>query len=193
MDPVLIGKKYDKIAESWDKHHKTSNYGVKQIEKAIKFCINKDKALDIGCGTGGRFIHLLKNNDFRVIGVDVSKEMIGLAKQNHPSEEFNVADICHWKTQDKFDFIMAWDSIFHLPIKMQKPVITKLCDLLSTDGVLVYTFGDAYGEHTNDGFLYSSIGINANIQTLTDNEMTCKHLELDQWPENHAYLIAVKN
>ena len=154
MNPHLIGKKYDQLAKSWDKHHKSSEYGVKQIEQAIQFCVNKNKALDVGCGTGGRLIKLLKNNGFTVNGIDVSKQMIALAKQNHPSEQFDIADICHWETQDKFDFIMAWDSIFHLSLCMQKPVITKLCNLLSKNGVLIYTFGDVYGEHINDGFLY---------------------------------------
>jgi len=52
------------------------------------------------------------------------------------------------------------------------------------------------GEHTdqwhNDTFYYSSIGINDNIQVLMDNGLSIMHLELDQYPLKHVYVIAKK-
>jgi hypothetical protein len=79
---------------------------------------------------------------------------------------------------------------------MQKPVVTKLCKLLAKGGVLIYTFGNAEGEHTdqwhNDTFYYSSIGISENMQLLINNGLSILHLELDQYPEKHVYTIATK-
>jgi len=196
MEPSVLGRKYDKIAKWWHDRHVNSEYGVKQFERALNFCSNAGTALDVGCGAGGRFIRILHDRGFDVVGIDVSEEMIRLAKQNHPDEEFHVQDICAWETDLRFEFIVAWDSVFHLPLSMQKPVMTKLCNLLSTGGVLVYTFGDTYGEHNDrwheDSFYYSSIGINGNLGILENNGVICKHLELDQWPENHVYIIGVK-
>ena len=115
---------------------------------------------------------------------------------NHPEHHFIQQDICSWETDERFDFILAWDSLFHLPLAMQQPVITKLCRLLAKGGVLIYTFGNAQGEHTdqwhNDTFYYSSIGINENIQLLINNGLSILHLELDQYPERHVYTIATK-
>ena len=123
--------------------------------------------------------------------------MINLAKQNHPSENFFVADICRWNPEQKFDFIVAWDSIFHLPLSEHQTVFQKLCDLLNDNGVLIYTLGDSIGEHQDnwhdDTFHYSSIGINENLKILSGNGVTCKHLELDQFPQNHVYIIGVKS
>ncbi len=65
------------------------------------------------------------------------------------SDVFIHQDICSWETDECFDFIVAWDSILHLPFTMQKPVVTKPCRLLAKNGVLLYTFGNAQGEHTN--------------------------------------------
>ena len=59
MDPVAIGEKYNKIAEYWNERHLDSKYGLNQIEKALKFVKNKNTALDIGCGSGGRIVKLL--------------------------------------------------------------------------------------------------------------------------------------
>lgn len=191
-----IGEKYDKIAEWWHQYHLQSDYGVKQIERAISYCNNGSTALDVGCGSGGRIIRKLENNGFRVTGIDVSSKMIDLAKANHESTQFIVADICAWETDLKYDLIVAWDSIFHLPLSMHSAVISKLCGMLNNNGILAYTFGDDHGEHEsnwhNDNFYYSSIGINGNIKILMESNCECRHLELDQYPEKHVFIIAEK-
>ena len=194
MQPEILAEKYNKIATWWQDRHINSDYGIAQFEKALGFCSSNINALDVGCGAGGRFIHHLKDKGASVTGIDISKEMLKLAKNNHPDEQFILADICTWQTKQKFDFIYAWDSIFHLPLKMQKPVLNKLCSLLNKEGVLLYTFGNAIGENTgewrNDVFYYSSIGINENVQILINNGLNLLHLELDQYPEKHVYIIA---
>lgn len=196
MEPSKLGKKYDKIAQWWHEQHERSSYGVSQFERAVGFATGGEKALDVGCGAGGRFVRILQNRGFSVTGLDVSKEMVMLASKNHSEHKFIHQDICSWETDECFDFIFAWDSIFHLPFAMQKPVVTKLCRLLAKNGVLLYTFGNAQGEHTdqwhNDTFYYSSIGINENMQLLINNGLSILHLELDQYPEKHVYTIAIK-
>lgn len=196
MEPSVLGKKYDKIAKWWHDKNVNSLYGVEQVKKAISFTTPKGRALDVGCGAGGRFISILQDQDFAITGLDVSQQMIQLVRENHPDHEFLLQDICTWQTAEKFDFILAWDSIFHLPLETQKPVLSKLAGLLAKDGVLIYTFGDAIGDHTdqwhNDTFYYSSIGINENLQVLMDNGLTIMHLELDQYPLKHVYAIAKK-
>ncbi len=196
MEPSILGEKYDKIAQWWHDRHHDSTYGVDQFQRAIQYVGKGEKALDVGCGSGGRFIRILEDNNFSVTGLDVSKKMIALANDNHPKHKFLHQDICLWQTEEKFDFIIAWDSIFHLPLAEQKPVLSKLCGLLEKNGTLMYTFGNAEGEHSdvwrNDTFYYSSIGINANIKVLLNNGLLLLHLELDQYPEKHVYVIATK-
>lgn len=196
MEPSELGKKYDKIAQWWDKQHEQSSYGVSQFERAVGYTSGTGKALDVGCGSGGRFVRILQNHDFSITGLDVSKEMVKLARIKHPEHEFIHQDICTWETEERFDFIVAWDSIFHLPLVSQKPVIAKMCQLLSKGGVLIYTFGNARGEHIdkwhNDTFYYSSIGINENVKLIINNGLSIQHLELDQYPEKHVYAIAAK-
>jgi ubiquinone/menaquinone biosynthesis C-methylase UbiE len=71
-----IGQQYDQIASWWNDRHITSKYGVAQVEKALAFAQPSGKALDVGCGSGGRFIRLLEARDFDITGVDASSEMI---------------------------------------------------------------------------------------------------------------------
>ncbi len=196
MDPEHLGRKYDRIAHWWHDRHENSTYGVAQIKKALNFCPRTETALDVGCGAGGRVVRLLEARGFAVTGLDVSAAMTDLARRNHPASNFLRQDICTWEAEQAFDFIVAWDSIFHLPLASQRPVVARLCRMLAVGGVLIYTFGDAVGEHLDrwhdDEFYYSSIGIDANLMLLRENGVCCKHLELDQWPQNHVYLIGVK-
>ena len=194
MKPATLGKKYDKIAAWWHELHENGDYGLNQIEKALGFRTGGGQALDVGCGAGGRVVRALQQHNYSVTGVDVSSEMIRFATSNHPDETFINQDIVTWDANEQFDFVVAWDSIFHLPLDAQKPVVEKLCALLAVDGVLIYTFGNGVGEHTDewrdDTFYYSSIGINENLRLVIEHGLTILHLELDQYPERHVCLIA---
>ena len=196
MQPAELAKKYNKIAEWWHQNHSDSDYGVVQFKLALNFCTQHSQALDVGCGAGGRFIRMLKEKGFNITGLDISEKMVDLAQKNHPEDYFFVQDICSWETAQKFDFIYAWDSIFHLPFNKHHSVISKLCSLLNSGGILMYTLGNATGENTDewldDTFYYSSIGINANAQLLLDNGLNLLHLELDQYPERHVFVVAAK-
>jgi hypothetical protein len=51
-----------------------------------------------------------------------------------------------WTSDYCYDFILAWDSLFHLPTADQPIVVKKICTLLAPGGVALYTFGDAVGD-----------------------------------------------
>lgn len=196
METANIGQQYDRIAAWWNDRHIASDYGIAQVKRALAFAAEGRRALDVGCGSGGRFIRLLEEADYDILGIDASAEMVELAKANHQDVSFVRDDIMHWDSDTQFDFILAWDCLFHLPLNMQKPVLEKLCKLLSEDGVLIHTFGDGIGAHTDSWheqtFAYSSIGISQNIEVLHRNGLSMLHLELDQFPEKHVYAISRK-
>ena len=196
VDAKQIGAKYDKIARWWHQEHNGSLYGIEQIRRAIRYCSRGRKALDVGCGSGGRVFRLLEAEGFEISGIDASSEMIAIARLNHPNASLQVADIREWQSAERFDLVIAWDSIFHLAQNEHESVLKKLADLLAAGGLLVYTLGDAVGAHEsdwhNDKFPYSSVGIGENLRVLMANGLHIRHVELDQYPEKHAYIIARK-
>ncbi len=191
-----LADSYDKIAQWWHDNHNESSYGIKQIERAISYCKRRGTALDMGCGSGGRIIRKLLSEGFDVTGIDLSQNMINIARELHPGAKFYVADICTWMSNETYDFIAAWDSIFHLPGKDHRLVVSKLCGMLNPGGVLIYTLGDEEGEHESlwhgEKFFYGSIGIDENLKIIMESGCSCRHLELDQYPEKHVYIIAQK-
>jgi SAM-dependent methyltransferase len=199
MKPEETGSHYDRIALWWQQQHRDSTYGIAALERAIQFVENRSAALDIGCGSSGRFIEVLMKKGFTPAGVDVSSEMIALARQRHPDATFYAADICTWQLPQTYDLISAWDSTFHLPIAEQKPVLKKMCAGLKAKGILLFTCGggtaahEIFGGFEGETFDYSTLGVDEFLRLLSEFGCSCRHLEYDQYPENHVYIIAQKH
>jgi 2-polyprenyl-3-methyl-5-hydroxy-6-metoxy-1,4-benzoquinol methylase len=198
MNPEDTATRYDRLAQWWQTRHQNSSYGIAQLERAIRFVEKKDLAIDIGCGSSGRFIKVLCEYGFEVEGLDISTEMIALAKQHYPDLTFYQEDVCKWNPTKHYDLIIAWDSTFHLPLAMQEPVMKKLCNALNPDGILMFTCGGGSrqskvsGSFQGQNFEYSTLGVDAFLKILRENHCTCVHLEYDQYPENHVYIVVKK-
>jgi RimJ/RimL family protein N-acetyltransferase len=192
MTPEQVAASYDQIADQW---LDVSTYGFAQVERAIAFVKHRGVALDVGCGAG-RCLGLLARHGFRTDGLDVSPAMLALARDRHPDARLFHADIGRWELPQAYDLIVAWDSVWHVPLAQQEAVLTKLCRGLVPGGVLVFTTGgtDAPSE-TQDSCMgppmyHATLGIPRTLQVLADSGCVCRHLEYDQHPEAHVYLIA---
>lgn len=198
MNPRQTGKAYDQITHLWEHEGFNRNNGIEQHKRAIAFSENKGNALDVGCGCTGRFIDLLQSEGFSPEGVDISERMADLAKKRHPEVVFHHQDICEWAIQEKYDFITAWDSIWHIPLKQQESVLEKLVSSLNPGGVLIFSFGgtNEQGDHTDDfmgpEMYYSTLGTNGFLRLFIHLGCIFRHLEYDQYPELHTYLIVQK-
>jgi SAM-dependent methyltransferase len=192
MTPEQVAASYDQIAHQW---LDVSTYGFTQVERAVAFVQHKGAALDVGCGTG-RLMGLLSKHGFRVDGIDPSTTMVGLARDRHPEMRLFHADICRWEPPRSYDLIVAWDSVWHVPLAQQEAVLRKLCRGLAAGGVLIFTTGglDAPSEKQDScmgpPMYYSVLGIPKTLQVLAEAGCACRHLEYDQHPELHVYTIA---
>lgn len=198
MHPKEIGKAYDKITHLWESGDFDRRNGIEQHKRAMAFSENRGKALDVGCGCTGRFIDLLISEGFSPEGVDISEKMVHLARSRHPEVVFHHQDICKWDIQQKYDFITAWDSIWHIPLEQQENVLKKLVSSLNPGGMLIFSFGGTseQGGHTDDfmgaDVYYSTLGTSGFLKLFISLGCICRHLEYDQYPELHAYLIVQK-
>lgn len=197
MRPAEIAVSYDSIAHEWLAPHLDAN-GIRQHEHALKFRPDGGRALDIGCGCHGRFLHLLASRGYEVEGLDVSARMIALAKERMPGVTFHHADVCEWEAAIRYDFITAWDSIWHVPLNRHESVLKKLCGALTPGGIFIWSAGglDEAGEKRDSSMgppvYYSTPGIPRMLQAISESGCVCRHLEYDQHPEKHLFLIAQK-
>jgi SAM-dependent methyltransferase len=197
MTPTDVGRSYDAITHQWEAPERPFS-GLPQHQRAMQFLKARQHALDVGCGCDGRLIDYLRAQGFQVEGVDVSERMVALARQRHPDVRFHHADICGWELPRKYDFITGWDSIWHVPLAEQDGVLRKLCDGLNSGGVLIFTMGgtDQPGEvqdaHMGVPMYTATMGIAKMLGLLTECGCVCRHLEYDQYPQLHVYIIAQK-
>jgi len=198
MNPSAIACSYDQIADHWNSDAFPRANGIEQHERALSFLKERRHALDIGCGSSGRIIDLLIEHGLQVDGLDLSQRMLELARARHPEVSFHHADICTWPFPREYDFISAWDSIWHLPLGEQGPVLRKILQGLSPGGVCIFTTGglDAPSEKIDATMgapmYYSVLGIPDTLALVSDEGCVCRHLEYDQYPELHLYLIVQK-
>jgi len=198
MKPTETGDSYDKIADKWESDTFDRSNGIPQHEHALKFLNRKGNALDVGCGCNGRIIDLLIQHGLEVEGLDVSSEMITRARKRHPEVIFHHRDICVWDLPGKYDFISAWDSIWHVPLNQQEALMMKLSEALKPGGIMIFTTGglDQESEHRDANMgpevYYGTLGIPRTLELLRECRLICRHLEYDQYPEMHLYLIAQK-
>lgn len=195
MEPSLTATSYDALAQHWASGGVDPRNGIRQHERALQFSRHAGRALDIGCGSSGRIIDLLLSRRFEVEGLDLSTQMLALARARHPKVVFHHADICTWEFPCPYDFISAWDSIWHVPLTLQQAVLQKLCAALQPGGVLIFTTGgvDVPSEVTNpcEGMplYHAALGIPALLRLIDQFGCVCRHLEYDQLPEPHVYLV----
>lgn len=193
MTPQQTGDAYDRIARRWQENTPES-YGMAALDRALRLVKTRGRALDVGCGSTGRFLSRFEAEGFAAEGVDVSPEMIALARERNPGAVLHVGGITQWEPPGRFDLVTAWDSTFHLPLVEQEPVTRKLCAALAPGGVLLFTCGggsagEITGSFWGEDFGYSTLGVEGFVRVIADSGCLCRHVEYDQLPENHVHVI----
>lgn len=137
MDAALeqVRDDFDRIARlaSDDTDHSELRYDALLAMLPAR-CAN---ALDVGCGAGG-FTRRLAARADRVLGIDLSPEMIRVARSRSAGAtnvEYAAADVMAWPIPaDGFDVIATIATLHHLPLEA---AYLRLRDALRPGGTLV--------------------------------------------------------
>lgn len=105
---------FDKLAEGWDAEQLPKNAIIEKILDNGGVETHKD-VLDIACGTGTLFPFYFKRNVRSVTGIDISPEMVKIAKGKFPETEIICGDAEEYHFHKKFDIIMIYNAFPHFP------------------------------------------------------------------------------
>lgn len=104
-----LGKFYKK---GWGKE--SIKYGDLIYNVINIYNLNIKSVLDVACGTG-ILASKLYNENFEVSGIDISEDMINVAKETTTGIEFAVADMVNFTLNKKFQLITcAFDALNYL-------------------------------------------------------------------------------
>jgi len=143
---------YNKIIDYWVKVRNKSIVNKPIIDFADKICLNGN-ILDIGCGTGLPITKYFSERNFSIIGIDTSDKMLEIAKSNEiKNAQFLLCDFYNFDLNERFDGIIAWDSLFHFPKQYQKDIYHKVYGLLNPGGFFLFTHGKEENEHVDEMF-----------------------------------------
>jgi len=189
---------YDSIAGEW--HAYERQFGAKKyVDSLLGRLMPGVKILDLGCGTGQPVAQYLVRNNFRVVGVDQSANMLGIARRIVPEAELIHADMCEMNLTDEFAAAICWDSIFHVERTQHQGIFRKLSNLLEPGGWLLLSAGATghegfTSEMFGHEFFYSGYELEETLRLLRSVEFEIELCEEDD-PSSlgHVAIIARKS
>ena len=174
---------YNKIAQEYDKEFGNDYSDTIYIDKFLNFLEGKT-ILDIGCGVGNLTKYIM-DKGFNVEGIDVSKEMLNIAKQKYSDIKFYEMNMKEITLSKKYDGIMLAYSLFHLTKKEVIEVLPKYYDLLNSKGKILLILQYGQGERIVDEPLKEGLKIFINyysqdeiIEILKNNSFKILYTDL---------------
>lgn len=100
---------FDEIARDYDRMNHLMTAGLDRCWRKRAVQGLHGKVLDVACGTGDMVVELLRTRhaaSLQVTGVDLSEEMLAIAKRKAPQAEYRLADAEHLPFEDSsFDAV----------------------------------------------------------------------------------------
>ena len=168
---ALVQKSYDRCGPAYAESRVGEDHP--ELEWLLTRLDDGASVLDIGCGAGVPVTQLLAKR-FAVTGVDISGEMIQLARANVPRASFVRSDITSVEFHDStFDAAVAFFSLFHIPREDHPRLFHRIRDWLKPGGYLMCTLSlDSATGYTEDDFFgeqmyWSNYGLSEYEEMLT--------------------------
>lgn len=138
-----------------EQYHRFRDNGKfnQQLQEFSELLPASGKVLDAGCGVGKPTSEFLAKRDFDVTGVDISKNMVDLAKENVPAAKFYQRNIVSLDfPANAFDGIMCVYTLWHIPRKHHPTIIQNFHRMLKDEGILALNTGVYESEGVSEFF-----------------------------------------
>ncbi len=168
---LMYGKEFCKIYNEFGWNYYPEIFGEELKIWLHDNGLHPKTALDIGCGTGV-LCRLLSKMGITPTGIDLSGEMIKIAREANPDLEFVVADMVTFRPEECVDLVTCTgDALNHLPdISLVEKMIKNVYVLLSPGGAFVFDILDGREGRSDVPFELTPIGDTRVILRITKDE-----------------------
>ena len=146
--------------------------------------------LDLGCGEG--VLALLKRKDIKLFGVDISPELLTLARRNGYDEVY-ASDLTALPFSDhSFDYVVSLDVLGHISFSDKPRVISEMKRVLKLEGITMHGIEcldrDLHGnyETMSEAKLRRFVTIDGHIGLEDDDEHADRFRAVFKNVENRA-------
>lgn len=129
---------FDRLAPGWDADMIRNDSIIATILDNAGVAAGMD-VLDVACGTGVLFPDYLQRNVGSLTAVDISPEMVKIARSKFPQVTIHCGDVQTVDFGRKFDAIMIYNAFPHFP--EPEKLIANLSGLLNSGGTLTVAHG----------------------------------------------------
>lgn len=148
---------FDTIAKSYDRLNRVMTLGLDRRWRGLAFRELRGKVLDVACGTGDVTAKLF-DQGCAVTGVDLSEEMMDIARQKVPEATYILANAEHLPFEDStFDAVACAFGVrnfVHLEVGLREMLrVLKpggklvILELATPDNALIRSFFRLYSHH----------------------------------------------
>lgn len=135
---------------------KFANFGprVKDVKRGFSYVQKGNPSvLEIGCGYGREAGEILKLTD-QYLGIDISGEMIKMARGKVPNGNFTVADIEDYIFPKHLDIIFSFASLLHSDKEHLQSILNRAYEALNQGGIFYISskYDKYHSEVQNDEF-----------------------------------------
>lgn len=113
MDKKEIISFFDDFAPTWDNMNERNDAVITKILDNCGIC-DGSRVLDVACGTGVLFPDYILRKAV-VTGIDISAEMVKMAKEKFPQIDVICGDAESISFEEKFDAVMIYNAFPHFP------------------------------------------------------------------------------
>lgn len=133
---------YNKIAEKWNAA-RNDFFGREReyIDVLLEAAPRGSTILDLGCGSGRPMAEYIVSRGRRILGIDQSEEMLGIARQRLPEEQWVCSSMETYAPENGYRGALLWDSLFHVRRDEHAAILHKVVHGLPTGGRLMLTVG----------------------------------------------------
>lgn len=155
-------KAYDLIGEKYEKVFGENKAQVAAIKWLIENLSESARVLDLGSGTGVPVAKMLSEAGFEVQGIDISPEMLKIARRKAPLAKFQLMNIEQIDLLPKsVDAIVACFSLLALRKSAILKTLAKVSNILSNNGYFLCSMIEGDSDFTEMPFLGTRVMFSA--------------------------------